>query len=104
MAIWGLSFKPETDDMRDAPSLVVIEKLLSENVQVSVFDPVAIDECKKRLGDKVEYARDMYEATIDADALLLLTEWKQFRVPSWKVIKKAMKGNIIIDGRIFMTE
>ena len=99
VAIWGLSFKPETDDMRDAPSLVVIEKLLSENVQVSVFDPVAIDECKKRLGDKVEYARDMYEATIDADALLLLTEWKQFRVPSWKVIKKAMKGNIIIDGR-----
>jgi UDPglucose 6-dehydrogenase len=99
VAIWGLSFKPETDDMRDAPSLVVIEKLLSENVQVSVFDPVAIDECKKRLGNKVEYARDMYEATIDADALLLLTEWKQFRVPSWKVIKKAMKGNIIIDGR-----
>lgn len=99
VAIWGLSFKPETDDMRDAPSLVVIEKLLSENVQVSVFDPVAIDECKRRLGDEVEYARDMYEATNDADALLLLTEWKQFRVPSWKVIKKAMKGNIIIDGR-----
>ena len=99
VAIWGLSFKPETDDMRDAPSLVVMERLLAENVQISVFDPVAMEECKRHLGDKVEYARDMYDAIIEADALLVLTEWKQFRVPSWKVIKKAMRGNIVIDGR-----
>jgi UDPglucose 6-dehydrogenase len=99
IAIWGLSFKPETDDVRDAPSLVVIEELLKENASVSVYDPIAMDNIKKRLGSRVQYANDMYEALVDADALLLLTEWKQFRAPNWKVIKKTMKGNVIIDGR-----
>ncbi len=99
VALWGLSFKPETDDMREATSLVVIEKLLSAGCQVSVFDPVAMDECKRRIGDKVHYAKDMYDAVIDADALILLTEWKLFRMPSWGVISRTMKGKIIIDGR-----
>jgi UDPglucose 6-dehydrogenase len=99
VAIWGLSFKPDTDDMREAPSLVVIESLLKEKANVIVYDPVAMNECKRLIGDKVIYAKDMYEATVDVDALLLLTEWKQFRMPSWKVVKKAMKGNVVIDGR-----
>ena len=100
IAIWGLSFKPETDDMREAPSLVVIEKLLKHNCEISVYDPVAMEEAKRRFRDeKIFYAKDMYEAVIDADALLLLTEWKQLRMPSWLVLKKTMRNNIIIDGR-----
>lgn len=99
IAIWGLAFKPETDDMREAPAIVVIERLLKEGAQVMVFDPVAMDECRRRFGDRLSYARDMYEAAIDADALALLTEWKQFRVPSWRVLKKAMRGTLIVDGR-----
>lgn len=99
IAVWGLSFKPETDDMREAPSLVVIGKLLEAGADVVVYDPVAMDECRRRLGNIVAYARDMYDAVVDADALALLTEWKEFRLPSWNVIHKAMKGNIIIDGR-----
>lgn len=99
VAIWGLAFKPETDDMREAPSLVVIKKLLEAGAEVMVYDPVAMDECKRRLGDKVTYAKDMYNAIIDADALAMMTEWKEFRLPSWSIIKKAMKGNVIIDGR-----
>ena len=99
IAVWGLAFKPETDDMRCAPSLVVIESLLKAGATVTVYDPVAMDECRRRLGDAVNYARDMYDAVIDADALALLTEWKQFRVPSWRVLRKAMRGNLIVDGR-----
>ena len=99
IAIWGLAFKPETDDMREAPSLVVIEKLISAGATVVAYDPVSIPEAQRRLGDRIEYARDMYEAVIDADALALLTEWKQFRVPSWNVLHRVMRGNIIIDGR-----
>ncbi len=99
IAIWGLAFKPETDDMREAPSLVVINKLINAGAEVIVYDPVAMDEAKRRLGDKIQYAQDMYDAVIDADAIALLTEWKQFRVPSWNIIKKAMRGNLIIDGR-----
>lgn len=99
IAIWGLAFKPETDDMREAPSLVVIEKLLSAGATVTAYDPVSNDEARRRLGDKITLANDMYEAVIDADALLLLTEWKQFRVPSWSVLHKVMKGNVIVDGR-----
>lgn len=99
IAIWGLAFKPETDDMRQAPSLVVIEKLIEAGANISVYDPVAMDECRRRIGDKVQYARDMYEAAVDADAIALLTEWKQFRLPSWQVLKRTMKGNVIIDGR-----
>lgn len=99
IALWGLAFKPETDDMREAPSLVVIDKLLKEGAAVTVYDPVAMDECRRRIGDTVSYARDMYDATMDADALALLTEWKQFRLPSWRVVHKAMRGNIVVDGR-----
>ncbi len=99
VAVWGLSFKPETDDMREATSLVVINHLLESGCQVKVYDPVAMDECRRRLGDAVNYASDMYDAVLDADALLLLTEWKQFRLPSWGVIMRSMKSPVVIDGR-----
>lgn len=99
IAIWGLSFKPETDDMREAPSLVIIKSLLREGAEVVAYDPVAIDEGRRRFGDSIKFARDMYEAAVDADAIALLTEWKQFRVPSWKVITRAMRGRLIVDGR-----
>ena len=99
IAIWGLSFKPETDDMREATSLVTIEKLLQEGCQIKVYDPVSMEECKRRIGDCVIYANDMYDAALDADAILLLTEWKQFRLPSWGVITKSMKHPLLIDGR-----
>lgn len=99
IALWGLSFKPETDDMRETPALVVIEQLLKSGATVRVFDPVAMDECKRRIGDSVTYCKDMYEAVIDADALALLTEWKQFRMPSWAIIYRAMKDYIVVDGR-----
>ncbi len=99
IAIWGLAFKPETDDMREATSLVTIERLLDAGCRVKVFDPVAMDECRRRVGDVVEYAKDMYDAVLDADALLMLTEWKQFRLPSWGVIARSMKTPVIIDGR-----
>lgn len=99
IAVWGLAFKPETDDMREAPALVIIEKLLSEGVGIVVYDPVAMDEAKRRLGERVAYAKDMYDAVVDADAIAMMTEWKQFRVPSWNVIRKTMRGNLIVDGR-----
>ena len=99
VALWGLSFKPETDDMREATSLVTIDKLLSAGSTVKVYDPVAMDECRRRIGDKVIYAADMYAALLDADALLLLTEWKQFRMPTWEVVKKLMNHPLVIDGR-----
>ena len=99
VALWGLAFKPETDDMREATSLVLIRLLAEAGVRVKVYDPVAMDECRRRVGDRVEYARDMYEAAVDADALLLLTEWKQFRLPGWAVLKKVMKQPLILDGR-----
>lgn len=99
VALWGLSFKPETDDMREATSLVTIRLLQDSGCQVKVYDPVSMKECRRRIGNSVEYAADMYEAVLEADALLLHTEWKQFRMPSWGVIKKAMKTPLIIDGR-----
>ena len=99
VTLWGLAFKPETDDMREAPSLVLIRKLLEAGCTVRVYDPEAMDECRRRLGDAVIYARDMYEAALDADALLLVTEWKEFRLPAWGVLKKTMSGRLIIDGR-----
>ena len=99
IAIWGLAFKPDTDDMREATSLVTIQLLLDAGCRVRVFDPVAMKECQRRLGDKVEYAKDMYDAVLDADAMLLLTEWKQFRLPSWGVMKKTMRNALVIDGR-----
>ncbi len=99
IAIWGLAFKAETDDMREATSLVTIQKLLEAGCLVRVYDPVAMDECRRRIGDKVEYAVDMYGATLNADALLVITEWKQFRLPSWGVIHKSMNYPLVIDGR-----
>ena len=99
VAIWGLAFKPETDDMREAPALEVIARLLAAGAVVKVYDPVAMAECRRRIDDFVIYAQDMYEAVIDADALLLLTEWKQFRIPSWSVIHKVMKSHVVVDGR-----
>ena len=99
IAMWGLSFKPETDDMREAPSLVVIEKLIEAGAVVRAYDPIAMEETHRRIGDKVTYCKDMYEAVIDADALALLTEWKQFRMPSWSIIRKAMRNHVVVDGR-----
>ena len=99
VAIWGLAFKPDTDDMREAPALVVIDKLIKAGAIVKVYDPIAMDECKRRIGNQVEYAKDMYDVVVDADALMLITEWKQFRLPSWKCIKRLMRGNVIVDGR-----
>lgn len=99
IALWGLSFKPETDDMREAPSLVVIDRLISMGAIVKAYDPIAMPECRRRIGNKVIYCKDMYDAIIDADAVILLTEWKEFRVPSWSVMKKVMRHPILIDGR-----
>ncbi len=105
IALWGLSFKPETDDMREATSLVLIDKIVAAGGTVSVYDPVAMEECQRRIGDKVSYAKDMYEAVIDVDAMILVTEWKQFRLPSWAVLKKVMKNPLILDGRnIYLKE
>ena len=99
VAIIGLAFKPETDDMREAPALVVIDKLLQDGANVRVFDPVAMDECKRRIGDTVTYSNNMYDAADGADVFALMTEWRQFRMPSWNVIQKVMTGNVIVDGR-----
>ena len=99
IALWGLSFKPMTDDMREAPSLVIIDALLSEGAVVKVYDPVAMDECRRRIGDRVTYCNDMYDAASEADAVMLLTEWNQFRLPSINVLKKIMKGKVMFDGR-----
>ena len=99
IAIIGLAFKPETDDMREAPALVVIDKLLKAGASVRVFDPVAMDECKRRIGDAVTYCKNMYDASDGADVFALMTEWRQFRMPSWNVIRKVMSGNVVVDGR-----
>ena len=99
VAIVGLAFKPETDDMREAPALVVIDKLLKDGATVRVFDPVAMDECRRRIGDTVTYCKNMYDAADGADVFALMTEWRQFRMPSWNVVQKVMNGNVIIDGR-----
>lgn len=99
VALWGLAFKPETDDMREAPSLVVIERLLSAGATVRVFDPVAMNECKRRIGDKVTYCADIYDAATGADAVALMTEWMQFRMPAWNKIQEVMRDNVVVDGR-----
>ncbi len=100
IAIWGLAFKPETDDMRESPALVLIEKLLQEGCKITVYDPIAMNECKKRIGDAVAYAKDLYESVDEANAILHITEWKEFRMPNWDIIKKLMKQNpVLFDGR-----
>ncbi len=98
-AVWGLSFKPKTDDMREAPSLVIIEKLLAAGANVKAYDPVAMHEAKKDLGEQIEYSKDMNDALIDADALLIITEWPEFRTPNFKVMGKLMKNKLVFDGR-----
>ena len=99
ISIWGLSFKPDTDDMREATSLVIIELLLASGCKIKVYDPIAIEECKRRIGDVVEYCDDMYDAVLGTDALMLVTEWKQFRIPSWDVVKQTMNHPVVFDGR-----
>ena len=99
IALWGLAFKPETDDMREAPALVLIDKLLKAGCQIRAYDPAAMQECKRRIGDSVYYACDMYDAVLDADALMLVTEWKEFRLPSWAVIRKTMAQQIVLEVR-----
>jgi UDPglucose 6-dehydrogenase len=101
ICLWGLSFKPETDDMREAPSLYIIKALAKEkDCKIKAYDPIAMSETKRRLPDiEVQYCNDMYEATEGADAILLLTEWKEFRLPDWDKIKTSTKGNLVFDGR-----
>lgn len=99
IAMWGLSFKPQTDDMREAPALVIIERLTEAGATVRAYDPVAMEESKRRIGDRIEYALDQYDALIDADALLLTTEWAEFRVPNYKMMHKLMKTPVVFDGR-----
>lgn len=99
VALWGLAFKPETDDMREAPSLVLIEKLLGAGCEVYAYDPVAVEETKRRIGDSIHYAKDIYDAVVDADALMIVTEWKEFRMPSWSAVKKLMATPLVLDGR-----
>ncbi len=98
-ALWGLAFKPKTDDMREAPSLVIIEKLLEAGAKIMAYDPVAMEEGKRILGDKIEFAKDEYDAVIDADALILVTEWPEFRIPNFRVLEKLLKNKVIFDGR-----
>lgn len=99
ICLWGLSFKPETDDMREAPSLVLIERLLAAGCRVRVFDPIAMEECRRLVGEQVYYGRDMYDAAEGADALLLVTEWKEFRLPAWARLKELMHVPLVLDGR-----
>ncbi len=98
-ALWGLAFKPKTDDMREAPSLVIIDLLLKEGAEVVAYDPIAMEEGKRILGNKITYAKDEYEACIDADALILVTEWPEFRIPNFRVMEKLLKNKVIFDGR-----
>lgn len=99
IAVWGLAFKPETDDMREASACVLIDKLLENGCRVNAYDPAAMETARKRWDDSITFSRDMYDATLNADALVAVTEWKEFRFPSWQVLKKTMKGNYVVDGR-----
>lgn len=99
IALWGLSFKPETDDIREAPSIILIDMLLEAGCNIRAYDPVAMEESKRKINSDIYYAHDMYDAVLDADALMLITEWKEFRLPSWAVIKKAMNNQVVLDGR-----
>ena len=99
IAMWGLAFKPETDDMREAPALVLIDLLKNAGAEIVAYDPVAMKEAQRRVGDTISYAPDMYSALKDADALMLLTEWKEFRMPDWLNAKRLMKQHVVLDGR-----
>ena len=99
VAVWGLAFKPDTDDLREAPSLVLVDSLLQAGCRVRVFDPVAMDNARRILGDRVEYAASMYDAAAGADALAVVTEWKEFRLPVWTTLAATMNGRVVVDGR-----
>ena len=99
IALWGLAFKPETDDMREATSLVLVDRILSAGGTVTAYDPVAMETCRARIGDRIRYAKEMYEAAVDADALILVTEWKEFRLPAWQVVERVMRTPVLFDGR-----
>ena len=99
VTLWGLAFKPETDDMRESTALVMIRLLSEAGYKIRVYDPIAMEECRRRVGDVVTYCRDMYDAVDGSEALLLLTEWKQFRLPDWQKVKDRMKRPLLIDGR-----
>jgi len=99
IAIWGLSFKPHTDDMREAPALTIIGELLKDGVEIRAYDPVAIDEARRILDNRIEYTDDKYEAVIDADALVVVTEWPEFRVLNYRMLDKLMQEKVIFDGR-----
>jgi len=99
ICIWGLSFKPNTDDMRESTSIVLIDLLVKSGCIVKVYDPIAMNECKRRIGDKISYCKDMYDATLNADALILVTEWKEFRLPVWTIVYNNMKQKVVFDGR-----
>ena len=99
IAVWGLAFKPETDDIREAPSLYMIDKMLSEGAEITAFDPEAMPNVKRKLGDKINFAKNMYETLTDADALVICTEWSIFRTPNFEKLKKAMKERVVFDGR-----
>ena len=99
VALWGLAFKPKTDDIREAPSLILIDNLLKAGVTVRAYDPIAMKEARRRFGDKIVYSKDIYDSVLDADAIVLVTEWNEFRLPSWSDIKKVMKNPVVFDGR-----
>ena len=99
IGIWGLSFKPKTDDIREASSLILIEKLLQAGAKVKAYDQAAMNEAKKQLGNKIEYTADPYEAVIDVDAMALMTEWAEFHLPDFNRMADVMKGKVIFDGR-----
>ncbi len=99
IAMWGLSFKPETDDMREAPALVLIDKFLADGASVKAYDPAAMEEAERRLGSKVTLVTDAYDALIDADCLLIITEWKEFRAPNFALIKERLRTPVVFDGR-----
>ena len=99
IAVWGLSFKPQTDDMREAPSRVLIDKFLESGCKIAAYDPVAMDEARRILGDSIELGKNQYDVLNDADCLLLVTEWKEFRVPDLKRMKAMMKTTVVFDGR-----
>ncbi|HNW53465.1 MAG TPA: UDP binding domain-containing protein, partial [Bacteroidales bacterium] len=99
IALWGLSFKPQTDDMREAPALVLIRKFLEAGAKVKAYDPVAMHEAQRILGDTIEYSQDQYEALIDADCLVLVTEWPEFKFPNFNIVRKLLKEPVVLDGR-----
>ncbi|MDE5704060.1 MAG: nucleotide sugar dehydrogenase, partial [Bacteroidales bacterium] len=99
VGFWGLAFKPRTDDMREAPSLVMIDALLKAGCRVKAYDPVAMEECRRRIGDSIIYCDDIYQAATDVDALFLVTEWTEFRSPDWRKVGGLMRTRVLLDGR-----